>query len=42
MVWLCFNCKKEVASIETVKCTHCGYRIFFKQRAPIVKKIKAV
>jgi len=41
-MWKCFNCKKEIKEINVVKCPYCGYRIFKKERPPIVKKVKAV
>jgi len=38
-MWECFNCGSHVENIDVVKCPHCGYRIFYKKRPPIVRKI---
>jgi DNA-directed RNA polymerase subunit RPC12/RpoP len=40
MAWKCFNCGKKVQDINVVKCDYCGYRIFHKERPPVVKKTK--
>ncbi|NVM30853.1 MAG: DNA-directed RNA polymerase subunit P [Candidatus Helarchaeota archaeon] len=42
----CGRCGKEVTkkgleSLPGVKCPHCGFRILYKQRPPIVQKLKA-
>jgi len=38
-MWKCFNCSKTIENVEVVKCPYCGYRIFHKERPPIVKKV---
>jgi len=38
-MWKCLNCEKQVENIEAVKCPYCGYRIFHKERPPIVRKV---
>jgi DNA-directed RNA polymerase subunit RPC12/RpoP len=40
MAWRCFECGKKVDDIKAVKCSYCGYRIFYKERPPVVKKVK--
>ena len=45
-VYECVSCGKRVdyAELEryiSFRCPHCGYRIFRKARAPIVKRVKA-
>ncbi|MBD3230603.1 MAG: DNA-directed RNA polymerase subunit P [Candidatus Lokiarchaeota archaeon] len=42
----CGRCKKEITlsemgSLPGIKCSYCGYRILYKVRPPVVKKIKA-
>ncbi|MHA1237973.1 MAG: DNA-directed RNA polymerase subunit P [Candidatus Odinarchaeia archaeon] len=46
MSYRCGQCGGEVTSEELktlpgVKCPYCGYRILYKTRPPIVKKVKA-
>ncbi len=41
------KCKKEVSiedlgQLPGVKCPHCGERILYKTRPPIVKPVKAI
>ena len=41
-MYKCIKCKKIVTKLdEKVRCPYCGYRIFRKVRAPIVKRVKA-
>lgn len=42
MSWKCFKCKKIIKQLEGgVKCPHCGYRIFHKERpAGVIKKVR--
>lgn len=44
MVWRCLNpqCRKKIDNIDAIKCPYCGYRIFHKDRPPVVKKVKAI
>jgi DNA-directed RNA polymerase subunit RPC12/RpoP len=44
MAWKCLNpqCRKKIDDITAIKCPYCGYRIFQKERPPIVKKAKAI
>jgi len=44
MTWRCLNtqCRKKIDSIDAIKCPYCGYRIFQKDRPPVVKKVKAI
>jgi len=42
----CAGCGKEVKSTDLgqlpgIKCPNCGYRILYKRRPPVVKKVKA-
>ncbi|MHA1311281.1 MAG: DNA-directed RNA polymerase subunit P [Candidatus Helarchaeota archaeon] len=42
----CGECKKEINAMDMnslpgIKCPQCGYRILYKIRPPVVKKIKA-
>ncbi|MEM2109954.1 MAG: DNA-directed RNA polymerase subunit P [Candidatus Odinarchaeota archaeon] len=44
MSYICGSCKKEVTienlkTMPGIKCPYCGYRILYKVRPPIVKKI---
>ncbi|MFX0067694.1 MAG: DNA-directed RNA polymerase subunit P [Promethearchaeota archaeon] len=46
MPYICGNCRREITveglkSLPGVKCPHCGHRILYKSRPPIVKKVKA-
>lgn len=41
MGWKCYNCKKVVKEPHTVKCPYCGYRILYKERPSVVRKVKA-
>ena len=41
------ECKKEIdesklASLTGIKCPYCGYRILYKKRPSIIKRIKAI
>ena len=38
--WKCFSCGKKVDDIKTIKCPYCGFRIYTKDRPPVVKKVK--
>jgi len=45
-VYECVRCGHRVSFVEleryiSFRCPHCGYRIFRKIRAPIVKRVKA-
>jgi len=45
-VYECVRCGRRVAYAEleryiSFRCPYCGYRIFRKMRAPIVKRVKA-
>jgi len=44
MAWRCLNpqCRKKIDNIDSIKCPYCGYRIFQKDRPPVVKKVKAI
>ncbi len=44
MTWRCLNpqCRKKIDNIDAIKCPYCGYRIFHKDRPPVVKKVKAI
>ena len=44
MAWRCLNpqCRKKIDKIDVIKCPYCGYRIFQKDRPPVVKKVKAI
>lgn len=44
MIYVCGQCKKEVSfeglkMLQGIKCPYCGYRILYKVRPPVVKKI---
>ncbi len=48
MVYICANrnCQKKVTQkalrqLPGIKCPHCGYRILYKKRPPVIKKIDA-
>ena len=46
MVYTCYKCKQEVdinltEALPGVKCPHCGQRILYKARPPIIKRLKA-
>ncbi len=48
MVYVCANkeCHKEVTQenlnqLPGIKCPHCGYRILYKKRPQVIKKVKA-
>ena len=34
------ECGKVVEDIKSIKCPYCGYRILYKERPQIVKKVK--
>ncbi|MHA1379954.1 MAG: Rpo12/RPC10 RNA polymerase subunit family protein [Candidatus Helarchaeota archaeon] len=43
MPYVCGKCGREITSkgmdsLPGVKCPHCGYRILYKVRPPVVKK----
>lgn len=42
-IWVCYRCGKEVITKEELpkRCPYCGFRILFKKRPPIVKRLKA-
>ncbi len=41
-MYVCAACGKEVKEIgEIVRCPFCGYRILYKARQPIGKRVKA-
>ncbi|MHA1229033.1 MAG: DNA-directed RNA polymerase subunit P [Candidatus Helarchaeota archaeon] len=45
-MYKCAQCKKELTLSElqklpSLKCLYCGYKILYKIRPPVVKKIKA-
>ncbi|RLG71105.1 MAG: DNA-directed RNA polymerase subunit P [Candidatus Iainarchaeum archaeon] len=42
-MYKCMRCKTTVESLPrgNIRCPNCAYRIFFKVRQPVVKKIKA-
>ncbi len=45
--YVCARCGQEVTDegLETlpgIKCPHCGFRILYKKRPQIIRKIKAV
>jgi DNA-directed RNA polymerase subunit P len=46
MPYACGKCGKTVSlqgleSLPGVKCPYCGYRVLYKIRPPIVKKVKS-
>ena len=46
MIYICGRCKKEISYedlkvLPGVKCPYCGYRILYKSRPPVIKKILA-
>ncbi|MFW9898174.1 MAG: hypothetical protein ACFFDO_02815 [Candidatus Thorarchaeota archaeon] len=32
--------KKELSALPGIKCSHCGFRILYKKRPDIIKRIK--
>jgi len=43
-MYKCAKCRKEVKleKNDPVRCPYCGYKIFFKIREKVLKKVKAV
>jgi len=42
MAFKCLKCKKVIDDVEQrVRCPYCGYRIFVKTRAEVVKRVQA-
>jgi DNA-directed RNA polymerase subunit P len=44
MVYLCGKCGKVVENIAergTLRCPFCGYKILFKDRPKVIKRVKA-
>ena len=44
MQYKCGHCGKITEKLESsgnLRCVHCGYKIFYKVRQPIAKKVKA-
>jgi len=45
MVYLCWECKKEIKDLEALKvvrCPFCSSRILFKKREPIAREVLSV
>ncbi len=42
-MYVCVNCEQNVDGLpdDRIRCPHCGYRLFFKRRPPIVKEVQA-
>lgn len=42
-MYKCAKCKKDVKleKGDSVRCPYCGYKIFFKNREKVVKKVGA-
>ena len=42
-MYVCPNCKRDVDFLPEgkVRCPHCGFRLLFKRRPPVVKTVKA-
>ena len=45
MRYVCARCgesvtKRELTALPGIKCSHCGYRILFKKRPEVIKRIK--
>ncbi|HLC45775.1 MAG TPA: DNA-directed RNA polymerase subunit P [archaeon] len=42
-MYICPHCREKVGELPEgrVRCPHCGYRLLFKERPPIVKQLKA-
>ena len=32
--------KKELSALPGIKCSHCGFRILYKKRPDVIKRIK--
>ncbi|KUO41963.1 MAG: DNA-directed RNA polymerase subunit P [Hadesarchaea archaeon YNP_N21] len=43
MTYRCGNCDRTFEKIEAtgIRCPYCGYRILFKVRPDVVRKVKA-
>jgi len=42
MGFKCLKCRNVIDEIEErIRCPFCGYRIFVKMRAPVVKRVQA-
>ena len=42
MAFKCLKCRKVIENVdERVRCPYCGFRIFSKMRAKVVKKVRA-
>jgi DNA-directed RNA polymerase subunit P len=49
MVYVCASkdCRKEMTQeklnqLPGIKCIHCGYRILFKKRPQVIKRVKSL
>ncbi|WXG41512.1 MAG: RpoP/RPC10 RNA polymerase subunit family protein [Candidatus Freyarchaeum deiterrae] len=46
MAYICGKCGKEITreelSRDRIQCPECGYRVLYKKRPPIVKRVKAL
>ncbi|TXT66524.1 MAG: DNA-directed RNA polymerase subunit P [Promethearchaeota archaeon] len=45
MDYICARCeelvsRKELNNLPGIKCSHCGYRILYKKRPDVIKRIK--
>jgi len=34
--------KKELSALPGIKCSHCGFRILYKKRPDVIKRIKVL
>jgi|YelNatPaOPRAMG01_1025707.scaffolds.fasta_scaffold07012_10 DNA-directed RNA polymerase subunit RPC12/RpoP len=44
-MYKCYHCGetiKDPQKLERVVCPHCGFRIFYKVRQPVLKRVKAL
>jgi DNA-directed RNA polymerase subunit RPC12/RpoP len=44
-MYKCYHCGeivKDLQKLERVVCPHCGFRIFYKVRQPVVRRVKAL
>ncbi|MBR9707647.1 MAG: DNA-directed RNA polymerase subunit P [Candidatus Diapherotrites archaeon] len=43
-MYVCSNCRRDIDALQEnrVRCPHCGYRLLFKRRPPVVKEVDAV
>jgi len=43
MGWKCFRCGDHYDVLpEPLQCKRCGYRIFLKERPPIIRRVRAI